>query len=196
MPAPIESEVRRLLHPREPAIAKIALDAWARWWRNPERTQLFRRSRAYLMHNYMMIDANAGLALDRGIHIISGQETSYFLVEGRLLFRFKKGDERGVSSNIETQASLAFIEPEMPLIELPDVARVDIAYVVNPLETLIQTILVVARDGDQALWSYPIYPRAEETTVTTLPVEAKAPASQDNVVQLPARDSKEKKDKE
>ena len=196
MPVPIEFEVRRLLGPREPVIIRIALDAWARWWRNSERTQLYRRSRACLIHNYMMMDANTAFLADRGIHIIPGQETSYFLVEDRLLFRFKKGDDRGLSSNIETQASLAFIEPETPLIELPDVARVDVAYIVNPLETLIQSLLVVARDGDRPLWSYSIYPRAESDTVTTLPVQPKAPAPPDNVVRLPVDATKEKKNRE
>jgi hypothetical protein len=143
-----------------------------------------------------MLDASAAFASDRGIHIIAGQETSYFLVEDRLLFRFKKGDTCGLSSNIETGQALAFIEPEAPLIELPDVARVDIAYIVNPLQTLIQSLLVVARDGDRALWSYSIYPRVEDSKITTLPVQPKPPAAPDNVIQLPSPKPKEKKDKE
>src|SRR5208283_738092 len=153
---PIESDVRNLIRPREPVITRIMLAAWSRWWKNPERAQLFRRTRACLIHNYAMIDVSTAFTGDRGIRVIPGQETSYMLVENRLIFRFKKGDVNGLSSNIETQASLAFVEPELPLLELPDVARVDVAYVVNPLETLIQSLLVVARDGDRALWSYPI----------------------------------------
>ena len=64
----------------------------------------------------------------------------------------------------------------------------------NPLETLIQSLLIVARDGDRALWSYPIYPRAADSRIETLPVQPKPPASPDNVVQLPLSKPIEKKD--
>ena len=104
------------------------IDAWSRWWKNPERAQLFRRTRACLIHNYAMLDSSTAFIADRGVHIIPGQETSYFLIEDRLLFRFKKGDLRGLSSNIETQASLAFVA-ENSMIKRPDVVALDVVYV-------------------------------------------------------------------
>lgn len=188
MPAPLIDDVRPLLAKREAIIVPVVLGAWDQWWRRtPGRTKLFRRTRACLIHNYMTNSAPTAFAPDRGIHVIEGQETLFFLVEDRLLFRFKKGDEQGISANVDTQASLAFNNPQQMLIDLPDVARVDIAYVLNRFETTIDRILVVARDGDRAVWSYAIHPRADETEFPTpLPVQpATPPAAADTVVRLP-----------
>jgi hypothetical protein len=186
MPVPLLAEVRQTLMPREGVINKIVLDAWDRWWRHPERTLLYSRSRACLIHNYMMLSAPAAFVGDRGIHIIRGQETLFFLADDRLLFRLKKGDENGLSNNIDTQASLAFNDPDQLLIDLPPVARVDITYALNPFATLIDRILVVARDGDRVAWSYTIYPRSDQAEFpATLPIRPIPPAAPDNVVRLP-----------
>lgn len=193
MPRPIEADVRTLLAPREGAITQVVLDAWGRWWRNPERPTLYRRTRACLVHNYIMNAAPAAFTADRGVHLIQRQETIYFLIERRLLMRFKKGDEQGLSSNIETQASLAFVDPTEPLIDLPDVARVDIAYVLNQLETVVHQVAVVARDGDRKVWSYPLYARDDRAATVPLPVRPLAPAPADSVVRLPPSDEAAKK---
>jgi hypothetical protein len=196
MPVPLIGDVRRILAPREGTINKIVLDAWDRWWRNPERTLLNRRSRACLIHNYMMLSARGAFAGDRGIHIIEGQETLFFLAEDRLLFRLKKGDDHGFSNNISTQASLAFNDPEQMLIDLPPVGRIDITYALNRFETLIDRVLVVARDSDRIAWSYAIYPRSDETELPALlPTRPIVPIAPDNVVRLPVAKKEETGDK-
>ena len=184
MPAPRLDDVKQILEAREMPITGIVLDAWDRWWKNPERLTLYRRTRATLVHNYMMNLGRAGF--DVGVRPIEKQETIYFVVDQKLVFRFKKGDDIGLSSNIDTQAALAFNDPQQTLPELPDVGRVDIAYVLNPFETLIDRILVVARDGDRVVWSYPIYPRETEVFLPIpLPVRPPPTTSPDNVVWLP-----------
>lgn len=194
MPTPQIVDVQALLQPHEATICRVVTNAFDRWMANPERAELFRRTRACLIHNYMMNAAPGAFDGERRIHIIPGQETFYFLVEDRLLFRLKRADQRGNSSNVETQASLAYIEPDAPLIELPDVARVDIVYVVNPLQTKIQDVLVVARDGDSQLFSYSILNRvADSAPIVTLPVEPKPPADRDKVVRLPTAAERKRK---
>jgi hypothetical protein len=194
MAIPRLEDVRQILEPREMLIGGVVLDAWDRWWKNPERLMLYRRTRATLIHNYMMNLGRTGF--DKGVRPIEKQETIYFVVDQKLVFRFKKGDEIGLSSNIETQTALAFNDPQQTLPELPDVGRVDIAYVLNPFETLIDRVLVVARDGDRVVWSYPIYPRETETTLPIpLPVRPIPPASPDNVVWLPTAANKKEDDK-
>jgi hypothetical protein len=147
------------------------------------------------MHNYMMNLAGPAFLADAAVYAVEKQETIYFVVEQRLVLRFKKGDDIGMSSNIETQAALAFNDPQQTLPELPDVSRVDIAYVLNPLETLIDRVLVVARNSDRVVWSYAIYPRIEDTELPTpLPVQPIPPAPAQTVVRLPsAVSNKEKK---
>lgn len=195
MPVPRLDDVRQILTTREAPIATVVLDAWDQWWRNPERLTLYRRTRATLVHNYMMNLARPAFGTDTGIYPVEKQETIFFVAEQKLVFRFKKGDDIGLSSNIETQAALAFNDPQQTLPELPDVGRVDIAYVLNPFETLVNRILVVARDGDRVVWSYPICPRdVSLTDPIPLPIRPSPPASADNVVRLPtAANRKEEK---
>jgi hypothetical protein len=196
MPVPLLADVKLLLETREQPINDIVIAAWERWWANPERLTLYRRTRATLIHNYMMNLARPVFADDADIYQVEKQETIFFVANQRLVFRFKKGDDIGLSRNIETQASLAFNDPQQTLPELPDVGRVDIAYVLNPLETLIDRVLVVARDGDRVVWSYPIFPRPADILPfpTPFPVRPIPPAPPGNVVQLPpAANRKEEK---
>lgn len=197
MPIPAIDDVMQLLSSREPAICQVFLRSWDRWWNNPERLLHFKRTRATLIHSYMMvIEAPAAFADDLGVRLIDGQETTYFVVEQRLVFRLKMGDGCGISSNIETQASLAFTDPQQALPGIPDHGRVDIVYVLNPFETLIDRVLVVARDGDRAAWFYPIFPRSYEgKSPITLPTRPVPPVPADNVVHLPVVKKEEKDDK-
>jgi hypothetical protein len=191
---PKKSDVQALLAHREPAINTVFLNAWGRWWRNPERSILYRRCRAGLVHNYMMLEAPIVFASDRGIHPVPGQETTYFVVDQKLVFRMKMGDEHGLSSNIGTQTSLAFVDPQGTLPCLPDVGRVDIVYVLNHLETLISRVLVVARDGDRVSWCYPIYPPAAAASSPVLAIQPRSPSPAGNVVRLPADRKKKESD--
>jgi hypothetical protein len=193
MPTPLIDDVKPLLDSREPAIREVFLSAWGRWWSNPERPIFYKRTRATLIHNYMMIAAREAFADDSGIRPIDGQETTYFVTEQRLIFRLKMGDGCGLSSNIETQASLAFNDPQQTLPGIPDLGRIDIVYTLNPLETLIDRILVVARDCDRVSWSYQIFPRSYEgKSPVTLPTRPVPPAPPDNVVHLPVVKKEEK----
>lgn len=192
MPIPNKPQVQSLLRPREQVITEVVLTAWDRWWNNPERIELNKRSRATLIHNYMMIRATPAFSDDPRIHPIAGQETTYFVVDQQLVFRLKKGDGKGLSRNVETQTALAFVDPQGTLPGLPDVGRVDIAYVLNPFETLVERILVVARDGDTIPWFYPIYPKAAALATPILAIQPPPPKPADNVVRLPAADPKKK----
>lgn len=194
MPVPRKSHVQSLLSHREPAINTVFLNAWGRWWRNPERATLYRRVRAGLVHNYMMLEAPIVFASDRGIHLVPGQETTYFVIDQRLVFRMKMGDVNGLSSNIDTQASLAFVDPQGTLPGLPDVGRVDIVYVLNHLETLMSRIPVVARDGDLISWWYQIYPPATAASSPVLAIQPRPPSPVGNVVRLPAGPKKKESD--
>jgi hypothetical protein len=194
MPFPAIDDVKLILGSRELAIWQIVSHSWDLWWTNSDRLILhYKRTRATAMHNYMMVEAPSAFANDPGVRLIDGQETTYFVVEQQLVFRLKMGDGCGISRNIETQASLAFIDPQQTLPGIPDHARLDVVYVLNPFETLIDRVLVVARDCERVAWSYPILPRSYEgKSPITLPTRPVPLMPADNVVHLPVVKKEEK----
>ena len=196
MAIPDKSRVQELLSPHNDAVVGVMHAAWARWERNPERAQLYRRVRACLVHNYMMLDAIPNLPSNERIKHVEGQETALFLISDELVIRFKKGNEKGLTSNISTQAVLDYNDPEenLSLLGRPDLIRVDIAYVLNDLQTKIQDVLVVARDNERVAWAYSIMQRASNVgDPTTLSVDHQQPPAADTGIRLPESDTENKK---
>jgi len=186
MSIPPKEEVARIIESRAQTLVDLALGGWDRWMNNPEKAQLYRRTRACLVHNYIMLDAISKFERDGGVHVINGQETALFLIEDQLLVRIKKGDERGLSSNVATQAALAFNDPEELLFDLPYVWRIDVAYVLNSLETRIDQIVAVARDEDRIVWALPLYPNsAADSAPVQLPVQPTEPRAPDSAMRVP-----------
>jgi hypothetical protein len=187
MPVPNIDEVKALLASRERALSQVVLMAWDRWWQNPDRLAMsFKRTRATVIHNFMMNLAPEFFADDDGIRPVYGQETTYFVAEQSLVFRLKLGDGCGISRNLETQFSLAYTDPQQSLPGIPDLARVDVVYELNALETLVANVAVVARDCERAAWQYSIYPRADADSFPIfLPTAPAPPSPANNVVRLP-----------
>jgi hypothetical protein len=119
------------------------------------------------------------------VHVVYQDETAKFLFKRKVLVRLKKGDSNHLGSNIETQAVLAFTDPQLTIPGLPDVQKVDIVYVLNDLQTEIDRVVVTARNNDVRLWSYDIEDRR---VAPVLPlVQPIAPADGGNVVRLRTR---------
>jgi hypothetical protein len=187
MPIADKDQVRQQLERRHPLFVEVVMTAWDRWQRNPERAQLYRRSRSCLMHNYMMLHAVPLMQADDGTYVKERHETALFFMDQKLVVRFKKGDVKGLSSNIGTQAALAFNDPNenLELFDLPDVARVDVAYVLNDLETKIQDILIVAREDERVLWSYSILQDTATGTLPSIGTNPAAPPPADSGIRVP-----------
>lgn len=200
MPLPVEASVKPILRPFEERLATVVTRAWETWFKSPsKRTFVFRRVRASAVHELIVKEARKEFGSERpgDVHIINGPETIYLQFKNAVVARIKKGDHRGLGRNNHSQASLAFITPsadvhELPL-GLPNVQRVDVTYILNKLETRIEQVLVVGRDGAKRLWKYAIYPReAKVAPVTVLPVKPKSPARPDDVVRVPSRRDRKK----
>jgi hypothetical protein len=197
MPRPVEGYIKPNVRPYEDRIAKVVTRAWDAWWKSAaKKTYAYRRVRACAVHELMVREARKEFESDRDVHIINGQETIYLLIKNRVILRLKKGDDRGLGQNNHSQQSLAFVSANadvdaLPL-GLPDVQRADVTYLLNPLETRIERVLIVGRDGRKKLWGYPIYPR-EATPVAVLPLRPVAPVRPHDVVRVPSRRD-EKKD--
>lgn len=112
-----------------------------------------------------------------------------------MLFRFKKADEAGHSSNVATRPALAFHDHEQNLFGLPKVHRVEVVYELNRLETQIDDICVVARNGDQIAWEYSLLDAGEAAVPLPLP-EAKPERPAASIVKLKgaADDRKKRQD--
>ncbi|MFN3634783.1 MAG: hypothetical protein ACK4UZ_03515 [Rhizobium rhizophilum] len=105
--------------------------------------------------------------------MIDGNETMKFLVRNEVLFRFKKADATGRTSNVATQLALAFHDHEQDLFGLPEVQRVEVVYKLNRLETQVEDVCVVARNGDSVAWEYSLLDASE--AVVPLPMSEPQP---------------------
>jgi hypothetical protein len=163
MCVPLQEVVEPALKRLESTIVHIYRGSWADWKADPRcGVYLYKRTRADLMHEHAVRRGLAAFSDIRGVRALPGHETCHFLCDDQVLFRFKKGDDDGRTSNIQTELALAYHDPQTTLFDLPDVHRVDVAYVLNSLQTDIAKIFVVGRDDDKILWRYDVLRRAGE----------------------------------
>jgi len=196
MRIPSETTVRPILDEIRVHVVSAIREAWEDWlasdfngvWR-------CKRSRANFVWEQIVERANNALLDHDAVHVIDGHETMKFLVRDIVLFRFKKADETGRSSNVATQLALAFHDHEQDLIGLPEVQRVEVVYKLNRLETQIDDICVVARNGDQIAWEYSLLDAGEAAVPLPLP-EAKPERPAASIVKLKgaADDRKKRQD--
>lgn len=170
MPAPNEDDVKPVLEPYADIIISIIRRAWADWLESGYvPTWEFARARANFISAQMAFYARQAFEDEPGIYIVEKDETLKFLADGRVLFRLKKGDEAGLTANIPTQQVLAYHDHDQNMFGMLEVQRVDAVYILNTLETDIQDILVVARDGKHLAWTYSLLDGAEGVEALPLP---------------------------
>ncbi len=187
---PDEESAKSTLKPFEDRIIKVVQDAWGECWGKYKDLHDYKRTRATIMHQLMVRHANIVFAGESKVRIIPGQETAYFLIEDHLAIRLKKGDEKHLGQNNETQMSLAFTTPgsdqaSLPL-GLPDVNRIDITYRLNDLESKIKDVGVAGRNGSKRLWYFDIYPRMGEAgSIVEFPSASTPPPGPESVLSVP-----------
>lgn len=161
MPVPIENDVKRILDDFERRLRGVVDRAWGDWLALPDRGRFVfvARVRAVLVFDAIARHALTEFDGDPNIRVIvMGRQTVHFLFKDTVLVRFKKGNAKGVGSNIETQAVLNFIDPQGVIPGLvPEILKVEICYTPDPLGVDLEEVAVVARDRRQRLWSYPIH---------------------------------------
>lgn len=185
---PTEIFVRDVLSPHESAICRIIEESWAKVCGLPDRHAYdLKRTIAVLMHQFTMNAVREEFTGNRDIRLIERDETIRLLVGRSLVVRLKKMDQRGYTRAIPTQATMAFTN-EVPLPwangDLPDIHTVDFGYVLNELETKIDTILVAARYGESVVWSYVPDRGAASAVAGTIQPPA-PPARSADIIKLP-----------
>ncbi|MFA5183553.1 MAG: hypothetical protein WC405_19770 [Syntrophales bacterium] len=189
MAIPDKNIVQTILEPFEPEIDRCIRKAFQDW-REIKKVHnlLYNRTRATVVHDRTIYWALDIFPAKQDIKIIQKYETAWFLANNanhEAIFRFKKGHGLGFSRNLPTINALAFHDPDHNTL-WPEAHRVEIVYLLNILKTKIDRILVVARNGKQLVWTYPIIPQA----VVDIPSIPTSQSSTDNVLR-PIGDTEE-----
>ena len=195
MSYPEEDLVRDVLKPLDEVLIDVHLKAWGRLISNPEwPTLAFVSTGSKMMHDFVVQEAAFALDDMSGVHKIAHDKSVRYLVDDRVLFRFKKGNRDGLGSNIDTKANYDFIDADVDLLSLPGIMKVEVLWYPNRLMTKLDKVEVAARDGKSRLWGYAL---GEEPDIgmlpTPLPIQPAAPAVP-LVTIKPADKTGEKKD--
>jgi hypothetical protein len=174
--APIESEVKEILKPIESALAQIPLGAWQDLLESSEFGRIrFTRTVANLVWDRMIDRAFNAFSQNPSIGYIIRHHTVLFTMDNRVLFRFKKGDCKGLSHNFQTSLALAYHDHTIPLFGDMNLTRVEVVYVLDEMETSIDRVCIVARDGADILWAYDIKSKDGAGEVSPMPPPARIP---------------------
>jgi len=183
---PSKKEVRDILRPYHGRIRKVFERAWAEWRlvdslriENRLSPLLYSRTVANYVFDAIARIAISEFAEDPTVQVKIEAQSVKFVFKGKVVARFKKGDENRPGQNNQTQASLAFTDADGMLPGLPpETAKVEFLWRPNRTHTQLESILVISRDGDKIIWGYPI--RSDEFGIGTLvpfPVPKPAPTT-------------------
>jgi hypothetical protein len=177
MPRPPIDDVQHVLEDFELRMREILEGAWEDWLVLPRRGVLSARSRASIIFDFVKLRAITEFDGDPNIRVIPKGPTVQFLFKDRVLVRFKKANWAGLGSNIETQAVIEFVDPQLVIPGLlPDIFKVEVCYHLDKFATRIDTLAVTARERNRKLWSYELRrPEAGAGGVVPYPSPISAP---------------------
>ena len=152
-----QQDVQSLLQPLHASLTRVVMGAWDDWRKvAPQIGRRFARTPANVIYERMIARAIPEFESLPGMHITNGRQTVHFVYQDAVRFRFKKGDENGLSRNYPTQTALAFNDQNCDLFGAPSISRIDIVYQLDGLATRVTDVAVVARHESNVLWSYSI----------------------------------------
>jgi hypothetical protein len=157
MSVPSEAAVREILEDFHVRLRTVVDGAWAEWIAIEWRGKLVYepRARAVLVFDFIARRAREEFAADANIHVLAQKQTVKFMFKDQVVIRFKKGNAKGVGSNIETQAVLDFIDPQRTIPGLiPEIMKVEVCWNPDDLGIDLSEVAVVARDKNKRLWAY------------------------------------------
>lgn len=156
--------VQDILRPYHNRIRSVVERAWSEWrahvaWRLEAGLDpiLYSRVAANYVFDAIARIAVAEFAGDTSVHLRIEPQTFKLFFKGGVCARFKKGDDNKLGQNHPTQAVLAFVEADGQLPWFPEeTAKVEFIWLSNEINTRLEHVLVVARDGNRLLWDYEI----------------------------------------
>ena len=160
MPVPKQEDVKAVLTDFETRLRAVVDRAWQDWQMEPNKGRFVFLPRVRAVVVFDFIARHAVTEFDKDPHIkviFKGQQTLHFLFKNKVLVRFKKGNAKGVGSNIRTQAVLDFIDPQRTIPGLvPEIMKVEVCYAPDSIGLAIEEVAVVARNRVQRIWAYPL----------------------------------------
>jgi hypothetical protein len=202
------ADVQAILEPFHPRIRSVVTLAWAEFRQMADlRTQngippvLYSRTVSNDVFDAIARYAIAEFASDPSVHVEIEAQTIKLFFKGGVCARFKKGDDNKLGQNIPTQAAMAFEEVDGHLPGFPpETAKVEFIWLANVLNTRLEHVLVVARDGDDLLWDYEIEDAAAAGGGAVIPFPdpptPPAPLSDDDLVKAKPTETKKTDEKE
>lgn len=165
-----EDDVKRALTPYHSRIKGAILAGFAEWLAvsacrsaNGFAPVLYSRTIANYVFDAIARNARSKFGDDPSVRVFDEMQTVKFCFNGSVIGRFKKGDDDNLGQNIPTQAALDFADPQQILPGLPpEAAKVEFIWTPDDIGTEIESVMVVARDGNHVLWSYKIDDAAED----------------------------------
>lgn len=189
MPAPNKEEVHAVLEPYHSKIRSVVVNAWEEWRtvsalraQNGLAPVLYSRTVSNDVFDAIARGGISTFAIEPGVNLKIETQTFKLFFKGKVCARFKRGNENKLGQNIPTQAAIAFEEADGELAGFPaHTAKVEIIWLANDLNTRLESVLVVARDGDRLLWEYEIEatPAAGAGTIITFPKPPTPPSDDD-----------------
>jgi hypothetical protein len=161
-----KDDVQTILGPYHHRIRGVVEKGWEERraeaaWRaeNGMDPLLYSRTVANYIFDAIVRIAVNEFAGDASVHVKVEPQTIKLFFKGGVCARFKKGDDNKLGQNQPTQASLAFEVADATLPWFPpETAKVEFIWLANELNTRLERVLVIARDGDRLLWEYDIEP--------------------------------------
>lgn len=162
MATPQIQEVQAVLSDFEERLRGVVDRGWKEWSDSGLMGRLiFKRTGSNNAYDMIARHAVAEFDEDPLVHVINKPGTIMLLVRDQVLIRFKKGNAKGVGSNIETQAVLDFVDPNADIPGLlPELMKVEVCYQTDFLGKRLEDVAVVARNRSRRVWAYPLRPAA------------------------------------
>ena len=178
MPVPQIEDVRRVLETGNRDLRiRAAIDlAWKEvqakypdraWWRRASTLR-------HLMWEQSIERVMDVVESDPQLVYVPQNDTGSFIADDRVLFRLKKGNRSFLSSNYPTPLANLFHSHDVDLYGHGGFQRVEIVHMFNRLQTALEWIGVVARDGKRVIWDFEL--RHGEGQVLPFPVIPTLPA--------------------
>lgn len=108
-----------------------------------------------------------------GVQVREQDDTVSFVFDESLLLRLKKGDSKKLTRNYPTITALSYHHHDNDLFGYPGLYRVEVVYVLNELETEVEGVYVVAREGSKKLWDFEL--KGSNENILALPVTPQHP---------------------
>jgi len=161
-----QDKVMEVLAPLQDDLVRIVHNAWKDWLHSTEHQRHhFDLVQHAIVWDRITVRAKELLPVKHGVKVLSKSRSWWFAFEN-VLFRFKKADRTGQSSNALTDQirQLRSQNIYIPGLEPPDAPRfsgtstpfVEIVYVLNPAQTMIESIRIVAPKTHGCHWQVEI----------------------------------------